>query len=128
MIKEAEAHAGEAHKLRELAEARNQAENLVYQTEKSLKEHREALSEADAATIEGRIMELKQVLDSSDLDEIKAKTDALVEASHKLAEAVYAKASADQAGSQPSGDGAAEPHEDEVVEDADYEVVDEGKS
>jgi len=128
MMKEAETHAGEAHQLRELAEARNQAENLVYQTEKSLKEHREALSEPDASTIEGRIMELKGVLDSSDLTEIKAKTDALNEASHKLAEAVYAKATAEQATSQPSGDGnGAAPGEDEVVEDADYEVVDEGK-
>jgi molecular chaperone DnaK len=127
MMKEAEAHSDEAHKLRELAEARNQAENLVYQTEKSLKEHRETLSEADASTIEGRIMELKAALDSGNADEIKAKTDALVEASHKLAEAVYAKASAAQAASQPSGDGAATPGEDEVVEDADYEVVDEGK-
>ncbi len=127
MMKDAEAHAGEAHKLRELAEARNQAENLVYQTEKSLKEHRETLSEGDASTIEGRIMELKGVLDSSDLTELKSKTDALVEASHKLAEAVYSKATAEQAASQPSGNGGAAPDEDEVVEDADYEVVDEGK-
>jgi molecular chaperone DnaK len=126
MMKDAEAHAGEAHKLRELAEARNQAENLVYQTEKSLKEHRETLSEADASTIEGRIMELKGVLDTGDLGEIKAKTDALGEASHKLAEAVYAQASAEQA--PPQTDGAAAPDQDEVVEDADYEVVDEGKS
>jgi molecular chaperone DnaK len=127
MMKEAEAHAGEAHQLRELAEARNQAENLVYQTEKSLKEHRETLPESDASTIEGRVMELKGVLDSSDLAEIKAKTEALVEASHKLAEAVYAKATAEQAASQPSGNGGAAPGEDEVVEEADYEVVDEGK-
>jgi molecular chaperone DnaK len=126
MMKDAEAHAGEAHKLRELAEARNDAENLVYQSEKSLKEHREALSEADASTIEGRIMELKGVLDTSDLAELKSKTDALVEASHKLAEAVYAKAKSEQDGAQPSGDGAAAPGEDEVVEDADFEVVDEG--
>jgi molecular chaperone DnaK len=124
MMKDAETHAGEAHRLRELAEARNQAENLVYQTEKSLKEHRETLSEADASTIEGRIMELKGVLDTGDLSEINAKTEALVEASHKLAEAVYAKASAEQA--PPQTDGAAAPGEDEVVEDADYEVVDEG--
>ena len=73
MIKEAEAHAGEAHQLRELAEAKNQAENLVYQTEKSLKEHREALDEADAATIEGRIMELKRRARGDDLAEIKAE-------------------------------------------------------
>src|SRR5262249_47476727 len=118
---------GEAHQLRELAEARNQAENLVYQTEKSLKEHRESLSESDASTIEGRIMELKAVLDSSDLTELKTKTDALVEASHKLAEAVYAKATAEQTASQPSGNGGSAPDEDEVVEEADYEVVDEGK-
>jgi molecular chaperone DnaK len=128
MMKEAEAHSDEAHKLREVAEARNQAENLVYQSEKSLKEHRETLSEADASTIEGRIMELKAALDSGDAAEITSKTDALVEASHKLAEAVYAKASAEQAASQPSGDGAAAPGEDEVVEDADYEVVDESMS
>jgi molecular chaperone DnaK len=128
MMKEAEAHAGEAHQLRELAEARNQAENLVYQTEKSLKEHRDSLPESDASTIEGRVMELKAVLDSSDLAEIRAKTDALNEASHKLAEAVYARATAEQAAQQqPSGNGGAAPDEDEVVEDADYEVVDEGK-
>jgi molecular chaperone DnaK len=125
MMKEAESHAGEAHRLREVAEARNHAENLVYQTEKSLKEHRETLEEAEASTIEGRIMELRQALEGSDLAEITAKTDALVEASHKLAEAVYAKASADQAASQPTGNGA--PSDDEeVVEDAEYEVVDEG--
>ncbi len=127
MMKDAEAHAGEAHTLRELAEARNQAENLVYQTEKSLKDHREALSEADASTIEGRIMELKAVLDSADAAELKAKSDALNEAAQKLAEAVYAQASAQQTASQPTGDGAVDPNEDEVVEDADYEVVDEGK-
>jgi molecular chaperone DnaK len=126
MMKDAESHAGEAHRLREVAESRNHAENLVYQTEKSLKEHREALEEAEASTIEGRIMELRQALEGSDLAEITAKTDALVEASHKLAEAVYAKASADQAAaSQPAGNGA--PSDDEeVVEDAEYEVVDEG--
>jgi molecular chaperone DnaK len=125
MMKDAESHAGEAHRLREVAEAKNHAENLVYQTEKSLKEHRESLEEAEASTIEGRIMELKQALEGADLAEIRSKTDALVEASHKLAEAVYAKASAEQAASQPGGNGA--PSDDEeVVEEAEYEVVDEG--
>ena len=97
MIKDAEAHADEAHKLRELADARNAAETLAYQTEKSLKEHRDKLDEADASTIEGRIMELRGVLESPDVTEIKAKTDALQEASLKLAEAVYAQATAAQA-------------------------------
>jgi molecular chaperone DnaK len=121
MIKDAESHAGEAHKLRELADAKNHAEALVYATEKSLKEHRELLGEAEASTIEGRIMELKQALDGDDVADIRSKSDALQEASHKLAEAVYAQATAAQAGSQPSGNGA--PSDDEVIEDA--EVVDE---
>jgi molecular chaperone DnaK len=121
MIKEAEAHADEAHRLREIADAKNHAEALAYATEKSLKEHRESLGEAEASTIEGRIMELKQALDGDDVAEIRAKTDALQEASHKLAEAVYAQATAAQATSQTSGNGA--PSDEEVIEDA--EVVDE---
>jgi molecular chaperone DnaK len=121
MIKDAEAHAGEAHRLREAADAKNHAEALVYATEKSLKDHRGSLDEAEASTIEGRIMELKQALDGDDVAEIRSKTDALQEASHKLAEAVYSQATAAQAASQPTGDGA--PSDDEVIEDA--EVVDE---
>ena len=120
MMSEAEAHAGEAHKMRELADAKNMAENLVYQTEKSLKEHRDVLDESVAATIEGRIMELNAALASSDLAELRSKTDALVEASHSLAESVYAKANA-PSGSEPPTDGTGDEHE--VVEDADYEVV-----
>jgi molecular chaperone DnaK len=124
MIREAEAHAEEAHRLRELADAKNHAEALVYATEKSLKEHRSSLGEAEASTIEGRIMELKQALDGDDIADIRAKTDALQEASHKLAEAVYAQATAaqQQAAGQASGNGAASS-DDEVIEDA--EVIDE---
>jgi molecular chaperone DnaK len=123
MIREAEQHAGEAHQLRELADARNQAETLAYQTERSLKEHRDKLPEADASTIEGRVMELRAVLESSDVNEIKQKTDALQEASQKLAEILYSQA-ASQAQSQAPTDGAASS-DDETVEDADYEVIDE---
>jgi molecular chaperone DnaK len=123
MISEAETHADEAHKLRELADARNIGEQLAYQTERTLKEHRETLDESEASTIEGRVMELKAVLDSSDVNEIKQKTEALQEASHKLAEAVYAQATAQQQAS-PGGNGTASA-DDEVVEDADYEVIDE---
>ena len=113
--------------MRELADAKNMAENLVYQTEKApLKETREALDESVAATIEGRIMELNEALKGSDLADVKAKTDALVEASHSLAEAVYAKASARWRGRRPAaGDGA--DGDEEVVEDADYEVVEDEK-
>ncbi len=124
MIREAEAHADEAHRLRELADTRNQAEALAYQIEKSLAEHREKLDQSVASTVEGRIMELRGVLDSGDVSEIKAKTDALQEAWTQAASALYAQASA----SQPSGNGATggeSSSDDEVVEDAEYEVVDE---
>src|SRR3989441_1151687 len=123
MIKEAEGHADEAHRLRELADAKNQAESLAYATEKSLKDHRDKLEESEASTIEGRIMELKQALEGDDVADIKAKTEALQEASHKLAETVYA--SAQQQAQTTSGGNGAPTSEDEVVEDADYEVIEE---
>ena len=127
MIRDAEAHADEARNLRELADARNQAESLAYQSERTLKEHRDKLEESDASTIEGRIMELKGVLESEDVGEIRAKTEALQEASQKLAEAIYAQASAQQAQSAPGdgGNGASGSSDDEVVEEADYEIIDE---
>jgi molecular chaperone DnaK len=125
MIKDAEAHADEAHKLRELADARNMAESLAYQTERTLKEHRDKLDESDASTIEGRIMELKSVLESQDPNEIRQKTEELQEASQKLAEAIYAQATAQQQQAASGGNGAETGSDDEVVEEADYEVIDE---
>jgi molecular chaperone DnaK len=123
MIREAESHSDEAHRLRELADARNAAESLAYQTERTLKDNRDKLDEADASTIEGRVMELRGVLESSDVNEIRQKTEALQEAAQKLAEAVYAQASAQQQASGPAdGDGTA-ASDDEVIEDA--EIVDE---
>jgi molecular chaperone DnaK len=127
MVRDAEAHADEAHKLRELADARNLGEQLAYQTERTLAEHRDKLEGAEASTIEGRIMELRQAVEGSDVADIRAKTDALQEASRSLADAIYAQASAQaasQAGSQDGGDGGS-ASEDEVVEDADFEVLDE---
>jgi len=124
MIAEAEAHAEEAHKLRELAEARNQAETLVYSTEKSLAEHRETLDEETVKTIEERIEALKAVADGDDVAQIRAKSEELMEAAHSLAQAVYEKVQAEQAAAQPTaGNGTAS--DDEVVEEADYEVIDE---
>jgi len=122
MIKNAEAHADEARTLRELVDARNGAEALAYQTEKSLAEHRDKLDESVASTVEGRIMELRGVLESSDVAEIKAKSDALQEAWTEAASAIYAQASA--AGPSGGGDGDGSAPDDEVIEDADYEVVD----
>jgi molecular chaperone DnaK len=123
MIRDAETHAGEAHRLRELADTRNSAEALAYQTEKTLKDHRDKLDAAEASTIEGRIMELRGALDSDDVAEIRSKADALEQSAAKLAEALYAQATASQAA--PGADGAAADSDDEVIEDAEYEVVDE---
>jgi molecular chaperone DnaK len=122
MIREAEEHSDEARQLKELVDARNMAETLAYQTERSLKDNRDKLPEADAATIEGRIMELRSVLDSSDANEIRQKTEALQEASQKLAEILYSQATA-QAQASASGGNGSPSSDDEVVEEADYEVI-----
>jgi molecular chaperone DnaK len=127
MIKDAESHADEAHRLHELADARNLAETLAYQTEKSLAEHRDKLDASDAGTIEGRIMELRQVIEGSDLAEIREKTQALQQAAQPLATAIYSEASQQAAASAPGGNGETST-EDEVVEDADYEVIDEDEA
>jgi molecular chaperone DnaK len=122
MMKEADAHREEASRLRELVDARNNAESLAYQIEKSLSENRDKLDAGVASTVEGRIMELRGVLESSDVGELKAKSDALQEAWTEAAQALYAQASSEQ----PAGNGADDSSvsDDEVVEDAEYEVVD----
>jgi len=126
MIRDAETHADEARRLKEVADTKNHAEQLAYQTERSLKEHRDALDESDASTIEGRIMELRQALEADDVGEIRAKTDALQEASHKLAEAVYASAQQQTTSTAANGgDAGGSQSDDEVVEEGDYEVIDE---
>jgi molecular chaperone DnaK len=125
MMKEADAHREEAHRLRELADARNNAESLAYQIEKSLKDNRDKLDSALASTVEGRIMELRAVLESGDVSEIKAKTDALQQAWTEAAQALYANASAQQPTGTNGGGTSSTSSDDEVVEDAEYEVVDE---
>jgi molecular chaperone DnaK len=127
MVGEAEAHADEARKLHELANARNAAEQLAYQTEKALGEHRDKLDPSDAGTIDGRVMELRQALESNDPAEIQAKATALEQAAQPLAQALYAQANQQATASTPSGEGPA-GETDEVVEDADYEVIDEDEA
>jgi molecular chaperone DnaK len=123
MMKEADAHREEASRLRELVDARNNAESLAYQIEKSLNENRDKLDAGVASTVEGRIMELRGVLESSDVAEIKSKTDALQQAWTEAAQALYAQASAQPTGGGNGADGSS-VSDDEVVEDAEYEVVD----
>jgi molecular chaperone DnaK len=126
MVRDAEAHADEARRMKELAEARNQAETLLYSTEKSLKEHRESLDEETIAQIESGMEEVKSVLDGDNAAEIRAKSESLMEASHRLAQAVYEKVQAEQQATAgaTAGDGTSASDE-EVVEEADYEVIDE---
>jgi molecular chaperone DnaK len=124
MMKEAEAHREEAGRMRQLVDARNNAESLAYQIEKSLNENRDKLDSGVASTVEGRIMELRGVLESGDVNELKTKTDALQQAWTEAAQALYAQASAQPTG---GGNGATDDSavsDDEVVEDAEYEVVD----
>src|SRR5262245_873790 len=126
MIRNAESHADEAHRLREAADTKNMAETLAYQTERSLKEHRDKLDESEASTIEGRVMELRQALEGDDLAEIRTKMDALQESSHKLAEVLYAEAAQQAQASAGGGNGESTSDSgDEVVEEGEYEVVDE---
>jgi molecular chaperone DnaK len=124
MVHEAEAHADEAHKLHELAEAKNTGEQLLYASERTLKEHRDKLSSDEVSNIESRLEELRKAVEGSDVGEIRSKTEALQEASHKLAEAVYAQASAQAQAGAGSSEGGQAAADDEVVEEADYEVID----
>ncbi len=123
MMKDAESHADEDRQAREVAEVKNNAENLVYSTEKSLREMGDKVDAETKTQIETAAAELKKALDGDDVADIQAKTDALMQASHKLAEAVYQQA---QQQRQPTGDEGAEAGpQDENVEEADYEVIDE---
>jgi molecular chaperone DnaK len=126
MVKDAESHAEEDRKQRELAEARNLAENSAYQAEKQVAEMGDQLDEAAKTEINEAIAAVRSVLESNDVDEIKTKTEALQAAFHKVSEQIYQAASAEQAaadGDGASANGAGEA-EDEVV---DAEVVDEDR-
>jgi molecular chaperone DnaK len=137
MVKEAEEHGDEDKRKRALAEAKNNADNLIYSTEKSLREIGDKIDSGDRKRIEDAITNLKKVIDGEDVNAIQSATEALTQASYKLAEAVYARTSqqqaqgqnsgADQGGQQPSSGSQAKSGDEEVV-DADYEVVDDDSS
>ncbi|MCD4743576.1 MAG: molecular chaperone DnaK [Desulfobacteraceae bacterium] len=131
MIKDAELHAEEDKAKKELVDARNTADAMINQTEKTLKEHGDKVDEETKKKIEQGIEALKQVQDSDDKETIKQKTDALAEASHKLAEAMYKQASQDgatgAAGENENAEQAESVKQDEDVVDADFEEVDKEK-
>ncbi len=127
MMRDAEVNAEEDRKKKELVDARNQAENLVYSTRKSLKELGDKVGGATVADIENATRDLEEAIKGDNVELIRSRTNALQEAAYKLSEAAYQSAQAQQqsgsGGEQGSGSGA----EDEVVEEADYEVIDDDK-
>jgi molecular chaperone DnaK len=124
MVKDAEMHAEEDKKKRELVDTKNSAEALVDQTEKTLKEHGDKVDEKTRTSIKNAVEALKQAKDSNDLEEIKRKIDALSQASHKLAEVMYQQAAQDGQGGGPGDpDAGASAQEDDDVVDADFEEV-----
>ncbi|MBE9555936.1 MAG: molecular chaperone DnaK [Proteobacteria bacterium] len=126
MVKDAEAHAEEDKKRKEIVEARNKADSLIHATEKTLAEHGDKVLPADKEAIEAASAALKAAMEGEDLAEIEAKTQALTEASMKLGEAMYKAAQEEEAANSGDGDAAgdAEKAEGENVVDADFEEVD----
>ncbi|WP_319514802.1 molecular chaperone DnaK [uncultured Cohaesibacter sp.] len=122
MVKDAEANA-EADKIRkELVEAKNQGEALVHSGEKSLADFGDKVSEADKSAIEAAIAELKTALEGDDLEAIKAKTEAMTQASMKLGEAMYSAQQSDEE-ARAAADAAADAAKDDDIVDADFEEV-----
>ncbi|MBL6946769.1 MAG: molecular chaperone DnaK, partial [Rhodospirillales bacterium] len=130
MVKDAEQHADVDAKRKDLVEARNQADSLVYSTEKNLKEFGDQIPDDEKTAIEGGISDLRAALEGEDPDDIKAKTETLMQASMKLGEAMYkASQEAGADGAADAGPSAASSDEatsspDETVVDADFEEVD----
>jgi len=128
MINDAEAHADEDRKAHELVDVRNQADSMIHGVKKSIDEMGDKLDADEKEKIEAAIKDLEGVLDSGDKDEIEAKTKTLAEASHKLAEQMYAEAGEAEgaaAGAEDAADDAGVKNEDVV--DAEFEEVKEDK-
>jgi molecular chaperone DnaK len=123
MMREAEQFAAEDAKRREMAEARNMADNLLYQTEKTAKEHGDKLSPEDKSTLDAALAELTEALKGEDVDRIKTASESLTKASHKLAEQIYATNAQSSGGAAGAVGAAASSNDDDVV---DAEIVEEG--
>jgi molecular chaperone DnaK len=127
MVRDAEQHAEEDRRRRDEAEARNQADTLVYQTEKLLKEQGDKISGDEKSAVEEKLADLKTALGGSEVEAIRSATDALMSASQTFTQKLYEAASAESAaaggstGAGPSGDTASQPADDDVV---DAEIID----
>jgi molecular chaperone DnaK len=126
-IKDAELHAEDDRKKKELIDVRNHADSLIYATEKSMKELGDKVEAETRKNVEAAVSDLKQVMDTEDIEAIKAKSEALTQASHKLAEAMYqqtAQQGQDTPGAEAGGqDTGGAPNADDDVVDADFEEV-----
>jgi molecular chaperone DnaK len=132
MVSDGEAHAEEDRQKREEIEARNQADNLVYNTEKILTENRDKISDDDAKAVEDAVADTKKAMEGDDVEAINKAVEVLTQASHRLAEVMYQ--SAPQDGQEPppddpegSSEGTSEGQPDDEVIDAEYVDVDEKK-
>ena len=117
MVRDAEEHAEEDQKQRELVESRNQADTLIHSTRKSLEDYGDKVTDEDKQNIESAISELEQVMDGDDKEAIDQAMEKLAQASHKLAEQAYQQAGAEQTGGEAGGEQSAE---DEDVIDAEF--------
>jgi molecular chaperone DnaK len=128
LVKDAQAHTEEDKKRRKTAEAKNQADTLIYQTEKNLSEHGDKIAPEDKTKIEETVASLKKAMEGTDPEAIESAIQALTTASHKLAEEMYKKASATAANGSGTdaggGTGSGETKTDEKVVDAEFEEVD----
>ncbi|CAI4031777.1 chaperone protein DnaK [Nitrospira tepida] len=130
LVRDAQSHSDEDKKRRQLAEARNQADTLIYGTEKNLNEHGDKISEDEKTKIKDAVAALRKAMEGNDLDAIQSATQTLTSASHKLAEEMYKKASASASpggSGGPEGNGGATGKTDEKVVDAEFEEVDKDK-
>jgi molecular chaperone DnaK len=131
LVKEAEAHGEEDKKKRELIELKNQADSMIYSIEKNLKEMGDQIDADQKTKIEEAIAKLRTAMEGDDIDTIKAAHEEATQASHKLAEAIYAKATAkEEAGAAGASEGEAQTGSakaDDDVVDADFEEVDKDK-
>src|SRR5690349_18811538 len=127
MVKDAESHAEDDKKRRELVEARNQAEGLIHTTERTLKESGDKIGDAERTAIENAMADLKEALKGDDSTAIQAKTNALAQASMKLGEAMYKQQQEAQGAPGDGADGTASGEKKEDVVDAEFTEVDDDK-
>ncbi len=132
MARDADSHKAEDEKRREEIEVRNHLDSAVYSAEKTLKDHRDKVSEADAKNVEEALAEARKAMEQGQVDAMKAAQERLLQASHKLAEVMYQQAQTQQQQAPPTGDGAGSAQaedtakKDDVV-DAEFVDVDDNK-